>query len=41
MLETGFLEPTRTRPYEEARANITFYALDRDREEVKVALETS
>ena len=41
MLETGFLSPTRTKPYEEARANITFYALDRDREEVKTALETS
>jgi uncharacterized LabA/DUF88 family protein len=41
MLETGFLSPSRTKPYEEARANITFYALDRDREEVKTALETS
>jgi uncharacterized LabA/DUF88 family protein len=41
MLEIGFLSPTRTKPYEEARANITFYALDRDREEVKTALETS
>jgi len=41
MLETGFLSPIRTKPYEEARANITFYALDRDREEVKTALETS
>jgi len=41
MLETGFLAPTRTKPYKEARANITFYALDRDREEVKAALETS
>jgi uncharacterized LabA/DUF88 family protein len=41
MLETGFLSPTRTKPYEEARANITFYALDRDREEVKTALETT
>jgi uncharacterized LabA/DUF88 family protein len=41
MLETGFLEPTRTKPYEEAKAQIVFYALDRDREEVKAALETS
>src|SRR5215210_2809498 len=41
MLETGFLAPTRTKPYKEARANITFYTLDRDREEVKAALETS
>jgi uncharacterized LabA/DUF88 family protein len=41
MLETGFLSPIRTKPYEEARADITFYALDRDREEVKTALQTS
>jgi uncharacterized LabA/DUF88 family protein len=41
MLESGFLEPTRTKPYEEAKANIVFYALDRDREEVKAALATS
>jgi len=41
MLETGFLEPTRLKPYEEAKARIIFYALDRDREEVKAALETS
>jgi uncharacterized LabA/DUF88 family protein len=41
MLETGFLEPTRTKPYEEAKAHIIFYALDRDREEVKAALKTS
>ena len=41
MLETGFLEPTRSKPYEEAKAHIVFYALDRDREEVKAALETS
>ena len=39
MLETGFLEITRTKPYEEAKADITFYTLDRDREEVKAALE--
>ena len=41
MLDTGFLEPTRTKPYQEAKAHIIFYALDRDREEVKAALETS
>ena len=41
MLESGFLEPTRTKPYEEAKANIVFYALDRDREEVKAALATT
>ena len=39
MLEAGYLAPTRVKPYEEAKANITFYALDRDREEVKAALE--
>ena len=41
MLETGFLEPTRAKPYAEAKAHIVFYALDRERKEVKVALETS
>ena len=41
MLETGFLEPTRTKPYKEAKAPIVFYALDRDREEVKAALATT
>ena len=41
MLETGFLEPTRAKPYAEAKAHIVFYALDRDRKEVKAVLETS
>ena len=41
MLEAGYLAPTRAKPYEEAKANITFYALDRDREEVRTALETT
>ena len=41
MLETGFLEPIRTKPYKEAKAHIVFYALDRDREEVKAALATT
>jgi uncharacterized LabA/DUF88 family protein len=39
MLEADFLAPTRAKPYEQARANMTFYALNRDREEVKVVLE--
>lgn len=39
MLEAGYLIPTRTKPYKEARANMTLYALDHDREEVKTALE--
>jgi uncharacterized LabA/DUF88 family protein len=38
MLEDNFLEPARTKPYEQAKANITFYALNRDREEVQAAL---
>ena len=41
MLEAGYLAPTRAKPYEEAKASVTFYALDRDREEVKAALETA
>jgi hypothetical protein len=41
MLEAGYLMPTRTKPYKEAKANITLYALDRDRQEVKSALETT
>ncbi|CAN5292799.1 hypothetical protein BH24ACT19_BH24ACT19_01260 [soil metagenome] len=41
MLEAGYLAPTRTRPYEKAKADITFYALARDREEVKAALAVS
>ncbi|MEJ7872667.1 MAG: NYN domain-containing protein [Rubrobacteraceae bacterium] len=41
MLESELLAPTRTKPYEQAKANITFYALNRDREEVKTALATS
>lgn len=38
MLETGYLEPVREQPYEGAKANATFYALDKEREEVKTAL---
>jgi len=41
MLEAGYLAPSRTRPYEKAKADITFYALARDREEVKAALAVS
>src|ERR687886_505612 len=40
MLNAGYLTPVRTKPYKEAKANITFYTLDRDREEVKSILET-
>jgi hypothetical protein len=40
MLNVGYLTPVRTKPYKEAKANITFYTLDRDREEVKALLET-
>ncbi len=39
MLAAGYLAPTRAKPYEEAKANVTFYALDRDREEIRTALE--
>ncbi|MBA2442169.1 MAG: NYN domain-containing protein [Rubrobacter sp.] len=39
MLESGYLTPTHVKPYKEARANMRLYALDRDREEVKTALE--
>jgi uncharacterized LabA/DUF88 family protein len=39
MLNAGYLSPVRTKPYKEAKANITFYTLDRDREEVKAILE--
>ena len=41
MLEADYLTPIRTKPYEEAKANMTFYVLDRDREEVKSALAVS
>jgi hypothetical protein len=41
MLEADYLTPTRTKPYEEAKANMTFYVLNRDRDEVKGALKAS
>ena len=40
MLNAGYLTPVRAKPYKEAKSNITFYTLDRDREEVKSILET-
>lgn len=39
MLDAGYIKPVRTLPYKQARANITFYTLDREREEVRTALE--
>src|SRR5215217_7279151 len=41
MLEAGYLAPIRAKPYKEAKANMTFYALNHDRKEVKAALQTS
>jgi uncharacterized LabA/DUF88 family protein len=41
MLEAGYLTPVRAKPYKEAKANMTFYVLNHDREEVKAALQTS
>ncbi len=41
MLEADYLTPIRAKPYKEAKANITFYALNRDREEVRNALKVS
>jgi hypothetical protein len=41
MLKVGYLTTVRTKPYKEAKANATFYALNRDREEVKAALAAS
>ena len=38
MMESDFLDKVRTKPYEQARADMTFYALNTDREEVKSAL---
>ena len=38
MLDAEFLKPERAKPYKEAKANGTFYALNREREEVKAAL---
>jgi uncharacterized LabA/DUF88 family protein len=41
MLEAGYLTPVRAKPYKEAKSNMTFYALNHDREEVKAALQAS
>jgi uncharacterized LabA/DUF88 family protein len=38
MLEAEYLSRVRARPYKEARADMTFYALNREREEVRNAL---
>jgi hypothetical protein len=38
MLEADYLNRVRARPYEQARSDMTFYALNRDREEVKNTL---
>src|SRR5215218_5069287 len=38
MLEADYLSRVRTRPYKQARADMTFYALNRDKEEVKNTL---
>jgi uncharacterized LabA/DUF88 family protein len=38
MLDAEYLKPERVKPYKEAKANGTFYALDHDREEIKAAL---
>ncbi|QIN77167.1 NYN domain-containing protein [Rubrobacter marinus] len=38
MLEAGYVVKRRTKPYKEAKADITFFALDRERDEVKAAL---
>jgi uncharacterized LabA/DUF88 family protein len=38
MLDADYLSRVREKPYKEAKADMTFYALNRDREEVKNAL---
>ena len=38
MLDAEYLKPERVKPYKEAKANGTFYALDHDREEIKAVL---
>ena len=39
MMDSEFLDRVRTKPYEQAKADMTFYALNTDREEVKSALK--
>jgi hypothetical protein len=38
MLEAEYLSKVRAKPYEQAKADMTFYALNRDKEEVKETL---
>jgi hypothetical protein len=38
MLDAEYLRRVREKPYKEAKADMTFYTLNRDREEVKNAL---
>ena len=38
MLDADYLSRVREKPYKEAKADMTFYALNRDRKEVKNAL---
>jgi hypothetical protein len=39
MLEADYLSQVRTKPYKQAKADMTFYALNRDKEEVKNTLD--
>jgi hypothetical protein len=41
MLEADYLSRIRAKPYKQAKADLTFYALNREREEVKNALAGS
>ncbi|MGB3682236.1 MAG: NYN domain-containing protein [Rubrobacteraceae bacterium] len=41
MMDSEFLNRVRAKPYEQARADMTFYALDTDRKEVQSALNGS
>jgi hypothetical protein len=38
MLEADFLNKVRQKPYEAAKADMTFYALNPEKQEVKTAL---
>jgi hypothetical protein len=40
MLEADFLNQVRAKPYEQAKADMTLYALDKEREEIKTALNS-
>jgi hypothetical protein len=41
MLDADFLNRVRAKPYKQAQADMTFFALDKDKQEVKAALESS